>query len=138
MSRVLRGIGIFFKCCRTAISIFSWSWNSCGVSHVNSSILLPFLLQLIILWSRKRKGPVTGLSVQESSACTLSLFSSASSSAVAVLARPGAHTVRNVPFQEQVRGAQKTHTHAHTLYMLHIFSHIQQFLFWSYGLMPVL
>lgn len=81
----------------------------CFVCHVNSSILLPFLLQLIIPWSLKRKGPATGLSVQESSVCTLSLFSSASSSAVAVLARPGAPTVRNVPFQEQVRGSQKKH-----------------------------
>lgn len=81
------------------------------VSWVTSGLVS--LLQRIPLWSRKRRGPVTGLSVPEDSACTLCLFTSPSSSAVVAWARPGAPTVRNVPFQAQVRHApRRTHVHS--------------------------
>lgn len=78
------------------------------VSWVTSGLMS--LLQPIPLWSLRRKGRVTDLSVPEGSVCTLCLFTSPSSSAVVVWARPGAHTVRNVPFQVQVR-----HLAAHSL-----------------------
>lgn len=83
---------------------FTIMWKVCLVfivSWVTSGLMS--LLQPIPLWSLRRKGRVTDLSVPEGSVCTLSLFTSPSSSAVVVWARPGAHTVRNVPSQVQVR-----------------------------------
>lgn len=76
--------------------VFVISWVTSG---------LVSLLQRTPLWSRKRKGRVTDWSVPEGSVCTLCLSTSPGSSAVVVWARPGARTVRNAPFQAQVRRA---------------------------------
>lgn len=74
------------------------------ISRVTSGLFS--LLQRIPLWSLKRRGPVTDLSVPEGSACILCLSISPGSSAVVAWAKPGARTVRNVPSQAQVRHAQ--------------------------------